>query len=280
MKKDIRNEAVEEFIEDLGKTREDAQLALKEAAKRSKEAHDSRARDTMEYEPGDQVYLDATNIRTDRPSRKLGDKRLGPFEIVEKVGRSAYKLNLPTQWRSIHPVINESYLTPFYPASFPNQQKPPPPPPIEIEGEVEYEVEKILDSRRRRNRLEYLIKWKGYPTEENTWEPTVNVSHADDLIAEFHEAHPERPAPQSSIRAIRGFEDSRLFDPISNTHGDQYSTPHEHDNIDIILPLTTQETTQLIDRHPFSHTSLPHLPPHIQHIWIYETDVNAITTML
>ena len=43
----------------------------------------------------------------------------------------------------------------------------PPPPPIEVDGEEEFEVEEILDSRIRYRKLQYLIKWLGYPDTDN-----------------------------------------------------------------------------------------------------------------
>jgi len=66
------------------------------------------------------------------------------------------------------------------------------PPPIVINGEAEWEVEEILDSRWHRRRFQYLIKWKGYSHEHNSWESTSKVS-APALIAEFHRKHPRAP---------------------------------------------------------------------------------------
>lgn len=48
-----------------------------------------------------------------------------------------------------------------------------------------YEVEKVVGMRKRRTRIEYLLKWKGYPESENTWEPVENLG-CKDLIREFH----------------------------------------------------------------------------------------------
>ena len=58
-------------------------------------------------------------------------------------------------------------------------------PPLElISGEPEYEVEKVIDKRKQGCKLQYLIKWKGYPTSDNSWETTADV-HAPQLIVEF-----------------------------------------------------------------------------------------------
>jgi hypothetical protein len=59
-----------------------------------------------------------------------------------------------------------------------------------IEDVEEYDVEKNLDSKIIRNKLHYLVKWEGYPHEENTWEPVENVTHAKDAVHEFHCANP------------------------------------------------------------------------------------------
>ena len=48
---------------------------------------------------------------------------------------------------------------------------------------VEYEVEKVLDKRFRKGRVEYFVKWKYY--NETTWEPSVNLTNVQDLIDNF-----------------------------------------------------------------------------------------------
>ena len=48
-----------------------------------------------DYKPGDKVYMDASDIQTSRPSRKLSHQRLGPFPVVKKVGNGVYQLRLP-----------------------------------------------------------------------------------------------------------------------------------------------------------------------------------------
>jgi hypothetical protein len=125
----------------------------------------------------------------------LDNKRHGPFKVIEKVGKSAYKLDLPKTWQSIHPVFNEVILTPFVPPAFSSQKKPAPPPPVNVEQNI-YEVEEVLDSKLVRNKLHYLVHWKGWPIEECTWEPVANLDSAKELVAKFHRKNPSSPCPK------------------------------------------------------------------------------------
>ncbi|KAG0160695.1 hypothetical protein PDIDSM_8225 [Penicillium digitatum] len=128
------------------------------------------------YRPGQLVWLNARNIRTLRPQKKLDWKNLGPFKVLEAISAHAYKLELPASMK-IHPVFNVSLLQPA--ATNPvNGQVTEPAPPVEVEGLEEWEVEDILDSRWERRgrggpRLKYTVKWIGYdePLKSllNTW---------------------------------------------------------------------------------------------------------------
>ena len=73
------------------------------------------------------------------------------------------------------------------------ERHPPPPPPIVRDGIEEYEVEKILDSRIFRGKVEYLVRWKGYGVEEDEWCPVRDVQGSKQLVAEFHRTHPQAP---------------------------------------------------------------------------------------
>jgi hypothetical protein len=124
----------------------------------------------------------------------LDDKRYGPFEVLQKIGNAAYKLKLPRTWRSIWPVFNEIFLTPYKPPAFESQIAAPRPPPEIVEEEEEYEVEKIMDSKLQRGRIRYLVKWKGYPERHHwTWEPLGNLKHAQESIVDFHASNPSAP---------------------------------------------------------------------------------------
>ena len=253
----------------MKRVRLDAEAALRQAAERMKAAYDKHTRPSLDLNPGDQVYLESTNLKTSRPTKKLDDKRLGPFKVKRKVGDASYELAIPDTWPGIHPVYHESYLTPFRPPRFSSQRRPPPPPPIEAQGEMEYEVEEILDSRRRRGRIEYLVHWKGYPRESNTWEPAKNVKNAAAALKRFKEK-------SQTIRAIRIEElDPRLFDTIDGVPGTEFSPPPLPPSLDIILPLQTHQVDELVKSR---RLPLPLLPRRIKRVWIHEPgDINATT---
>src|SRR5882757_8983343 len=59
-----------------------------------------------------------------------------------------------------------------------------------MEGYPEYEVEGILSARKRGRGIQYLVKWKDYGNEENTWEPRRHLDHATELIQEFYHKYP------------------------------------------------------------------------------------------
>lgn len=118
------------------------------------------------YQQGDLVWLEGKNITTTHPTAKLAPKQHGPFEVLESLRPVTFKLKLPHSWK-IHPVFRASLLTPFvqtpeYGPSYAQLL------PDIINEEKEYEIESIVNSRHnRQGRLEYLVKWLGYPDLEN-----------------------------------------------------------------------------------------------------------------
>ena len=95
----------------------------------------------------------------------------------------------------IHPVFHASLLTPYRVNTIPGRVQPPPPAVI-VDGVEEYEVESILDSRIRNQRLEYLIDWTGYSPDERTWEMATDVANAAQALEDYHREYPNRPSPR------------------------------------------------------------------------------------
>jgi hypothetical protein len=190
---------------------EEAAAALNQAKEDMARYYNQRHLPTPTFRPGDKVYVDASDIRTTRPSRKLAHRRLGPYSIERQVSRNAYRLTLPYSMRRLHPVFNVVKLTRAPPDPIPGRRPNLPPPPEIIDDEEEYVVEQVLNSRMFRRRLQYLIKWEGYGTEHNSWEYASDV-HASDLVKEYYRKHPAAP------RQIRSAAFTSIpFRPIPTT---------------------------------------------------------------
>jgi hypothetical protein len=161
---------------------EETSVALRLAKERMAGREPGEVPETFKI--GEKVWLDSRNIQLKTNSPKLTDRRLGPFEITEKLSDRAYRLQLPEN-RKIHDVFYVGLLSRV------KEDKSRPilrePGPLEIKGEEEYEVEEIIDSERRPNGWYYRVKWKGYDPESNTWEPRINLEHAQDILKKYHQ---------------------------------------------------------------------------------------------
>ena len=149
------------------------------------------------------MWLLSSHINTQHLNKKLDWKCFGPYPIIEKIGTQVYRLQLPSSMK-IHPVFHVSLLDQYTENDIPGHIQPPPPPVI-IKNQIEYEVEDILDSKFLRKRLFYLIKWKGYPISDNSWEPISHLLNSRDLIQYFHSWYPNKPSmplPSSAPKFI------------------------------------------------------------------------------
>jgi transposase InsO family protein len=182
--------AVNERVQELRRVRGELETTWAQAVK-SQASHHNRHTNPRTYNVGDMVYLSAKNIRTRRPNKKLDHKYHGPYKILALVGKQAYRLQLPDPMR-VHPVFHVSLLES---ARRRNEPDTIPPPPVIVDGVEEFEVDEILDSRIEHGQLRYLVRWAGCDESDNSWEDADNVAGAPDLVREFHEAYPSRPAP-------------------------------------------------------------------------------------
>ena len=139
------------------------------------------------------VWFLIKNTRSTRPSQKLDHKREGPFEILEdsKLKTAyAYRLKFPPGIR-VHPVWHISKLKPAATDPYPGQVIASPP-HVRINGDEEWEVEEILESRIRYGKLQYLVKWTGYDRQD--WQD-ANIVNGLQAIDIFHMRYPESPGP-------------------------------------------------------------------------------------
>jgi len=107
-----------------------------------------------------------------------------------QISHYAYELELPESIR-IHRVQPVSHLDPVVEDPLEGQGVPPPP-PVEVDGEEEYQVSGVEDSRIYRNQLPYLVRLTGY--DSLTWEPAKFVDGLQ-AVEEFHRRYPRKHGP-------------------------------------------------------------------------------------
>lgn len=100
-----KTEMVNEFTDRMKSTLEEAKSALAKSKDDMTQYYNRDRTVAPEYLPGNRVYLDASDIMTTHPSRKLSHRHLGPFPVVRKVGNNTYRLRLPPSMSRIHPVV-------------------------------------------------------------------------------------------------------------------------------------------------------------------------------
>jgi len=159
---------------------------------------DRSRKEAEEYRVGDKVLISTKDFSMElmkRAMKKLTEKFIGPYVVKKIMSENAVELELLASLR-IHPVVNVRRIVKYREQI--EGQKKIPPPPVKIAGEKEYEVEEILDRQERRGKTKYLVKWKGYTAEENTWEGLENLKNAMEKIEEF-----EKGRFEEEIRRIR-----------------------------------------------------------------------------
>lgn len=173
----------------------------------------------VEYKAGDRVMLSTKNMKT--KAGKLSDKWVGPYLVKEvKSDGVNVVLELPPQLGRIHNVFHVSLVKPVIESKYewPDRAQPDMISPVLVDGQVEWEVEEILDkvieltksekeeeievqptaggrTLRKRKRIKrvpivetrvmYLVKWKGYPESEATWKEASKLSNCQELIDEY-----------------------------------------------------------------------------------------------
>ena len=101
---------VEDFLIGLQKSWEQATKVMEEAQKNIKKQFNKKRRNPQGLKIGDNMWLENKNIYSNRPSKKLDNKRYRSFRILRDIGSRAFQLELPEGWM-IHNIFNEDVLT-------------------------------------------------------------------------------------------------------------------------------------------------------------------------
>jgi len=177
------------FIEKIKKIQKEAKAALGKAQEEMKKFGDRRRGKGEEYKVGDLVLLSTKDLKwqmEEKRLEKLTECFVGLYKVKGIISSNAIELELPNSIK-IHPVVNVSRVQ-LYKSQIKEQKKIPPKLVI-IEGEEEFEVEKILNKRTVRGKKKFLVRWKGYIAGEDTWENRENLENAKELVEEFEREH-------------------------------------------------------------------------------------------
>ena len=163
-----------ELVEETSAAIEQIQERMRISQSRQKSYADTRRR-PLEFEVGNFVFLKVAPIKGVMrfgKKGKLSPRYIGPFEILARVGKVAYRLALPSSMSGIHDVFHVSMLKKYIadPSHVLEQET------VEVSPQVtyvEYPVQ-ILDRKEKelRNRRISLVKvlWRNHAVEEATWE--------------------------------------------------------------------------------------------------------------
>lgn len=179
--------SVNEFLANI-------QTATKQAFKNIEKKNETmakyanRKRIPHNFKVGDKVWLSTKNLKLEAgtTTRKLHPKYCGPFRVLKEITPVSYKLDIsePMKAKRIHDTFHVSLLRPFAEDRFKRTEEPGPSILFE-DGHEEWEVEAILSDKMIRNKKHYLVKWKNYPSHENTWEPAENLENAQASLQDY-----------------------------------------------------------------------------------------------
>lgn len=163
-----------EMIEETTKQVKVIQEHIKAAQDRQKSYADKNRR-VLEFEVGEKVMLKVSptkGVKRFGRKGKLSPRYIGPYEILERIGETAYRIALPTELSKVHNVFHVSQLRKY--VHDPNHVLQPEVVPMDEDLTYEERPVQILDTKTRdtRNKTVKLVKflWSNHQTEEATWE--------------------------------------------------------------------------------------------------------------
>jgi len=160
---------------------------------------DARCFPAPDFKVDDKVFVKAKFFRTTRPLKKLSKKYLEPYEIIAQPDTLLFTLYLPESICSVHPVFYVSMLEPTTSNTF-SERIQLAPTSVIIDGKPKYEISQIVDSKIDHQwacKLLYKVIWLGYEDTRDKleWISVMELTHATNLVSDFHITYPAKPSP-------------------------------------------------------------------------------------
>ena len=195
--------------ERMKQVQEEVKAALGKAQEKMRKYVDGKQREGVEFKVGDLVLLSTRELKwhmKGRGSEKLTEQFVGPYKVKTVISANVVELQLsPTV--HIHLVVNASKLQ-MYKSQI-KGQKATKPALVIVEGEEEFKVEKILNKRKAQGKDKFLVRWKGYMAEADTWEDWGNLKNAGKLVKEFEREYGEE---DEEVRRQEQIKEEKEFD--------------------------------------------------------------------
>ena len=164
-----------EFAKRMRKVQEEAGAVLTKVQKEMKRQADRGRKEVEVWKVEDKIILSMKDlVFKERLVKKLVDLYVGPYINEEIVSTSVVKLWLLTSMR-IHLVVNVSQIVQYRDQVW--GQKKIEVKPVEVKGVKEWEVEKILNKRKVREVVKYLVQWKEFMVEHDSWEKEKDLEN-------------------------------------------------------------------------------------------------------
>ncbi|GEM09729.1 retrotransposon polyprotein [Rhodotorula toruloides] len=148
------------------------------------------------FEVGDEVLVSTKHFQF-KGERKLIPPFVGPFAVLEKVGPNAIRVALTGEYARKHPVFPVSLCKTYHRTEadrFPGRRERAPPQPDLVDGVPQWVVEEVRDQRvvkpkrgqkDKTKKMEFLVKWEGYPDKYNRWVPEADLQNAKEALQDY-----------------------------------------------------------------------------------------------
>ena len=189
MRRKGKCKGVEKIMTRIKEIQKEAKAVLGKAQEEIKKYADRKREEVDEYKVGDLVMLSTKDLKYQMASKrteKLIERFIGSYKVKKIILANAVELELPSTIR-IHPVVNVSRIHKYIGQV--EEQKKEQLVSVITEREEKWEVKRILNKQRIREKNKYLVQWKGFTAESDTWEGKENLENTKEAIEEYEKEY-------------------------------------------------------------------------------------------